>query len=71
MSDKKSGNMNFWKKMLSYYRVGYPNLAQLVKIIFAKSGGTSPLKRSYRSQQSCVAKTETNSLQIIWRCSIC
>ena len=47
MSDKKSGNMHFWKNLLTYYSVSYQNLAQLVKIIFAASGGTSSLERPH------------------------
>ena len=47
MRGKKSGNMNFWKNILSYYSVSYPNPAHLVKMSFSVSGGTSPLERPY------------------------
>ena len=45
--NKKSGNLEFWQKMLSLYFVTHPNICNLVKILKSISPGTGPLERSY------------------------
>ena len=45
--DKINGNEEFWQSIISNYTITYPNLTQLVRILFAVAPSTGPLERSY------------------------
>ena len=45
--DKINGNKQLWQSIISNHKITYPNLTELVKILFSIAPLTGPLERSY------------------------
>ena len=55
-SKKERSLLNVWKRFLDNHSMEYPNVCQLVQIMIATAGNTSPLERGYTHHQMVTSK---------------